>query len=385
MERLARIAAKTERLVIGLNSGTSMDGIDALVVRIVGRGVEVRAEPVRFVVHPYDPALRRRLLRAPALDLEDATLLHVELGHAFADAALAAAEAARLKISDVDLVGSHGQTVCHLPRRGPGRTTATLQLGDLDIIAERTGVVTIGDFRTRDTAAGGEGAPLMPYLDWLLFRDRPRTLCLNLGGVANVTLVQRELEFCQAFDAGPANLPLDLLAARLTQEREAFDPGGRLAASGSVDPVLLDRLLAHPFLHEAPPKTTGREMFGAAFVDDLLARNTHLNLRDILATCSAFVATGVHRAVTTFLGIEGGPRQVVVSGGGLKNLTVMRHLKQLFFPVPVTSVADYGIDPDEKEALLFAVLANERLAGGASNVPRATGAKWPVCLGKIAL
>lgn len=383
MERLVSIAAKAERIVIGLNSGTSMDGVDALLVRIAGAGVAARPTPLAFLIHPYPEGLRTRLLRAPALDLEETTRLHVEVAEAFAQAAASVAAKAGLKLSEVDLVGSHGQTVCHLPSGGRGEPTATLQIGDLDVIAERTGVVTVGDFRARDVAAGGEGAPLMPYLDWLLYRDRPRTVCLNLGGIANVTLVAADLESCLAFDAGPANLALDLLASRLTQGREHYDPGGRLAEQGTIDPVLLEKLMAHPFLHKPPPRSTGREMFGAAYVEDLLARNSHLALRDILATSCAFVARAVHHAVATWLAADGGPREIVVSGGGVHNLTLLRHLKHAFFPVPVTPSSEHGTDPDAKEALLFAVLANERLAGGPANVPSATGARWPVSLGKV--
>lgn len=385
MDRLRDIAAKPSRIVVGLNSGTSMDGIDALCVRLEGGGFSVKTEPLQFLVRPHPPAVRDLLLRAPDLTLEEATRLHVELGELFARAAMEVIEQAGVPNADVDLIGSHGQTVCHLPARGPGSRTCTLQLGDLDVIAERTGIVTVGDFRARDVAAGGEGAPLMPYLDWLLFRDRPRTIVLNLGGVANLTLVTEELEGCRAFDTGPANLPLDLLAARLTNGEESFDPGGRLAAEGRVEPILMQRLMEHPFLQLEPPKTTGREEFGQGFVDDLLRRHQHLSMKDILATCCAFVARSVHHAVTEHLDVPDGVRELIVSGGGVRNLTLLRHLKKEFFPVPITPSSDHGLDPDAKEALLFAVLANERVLGQAANVPSATGARWPVGLGKIAL
>ena len=385
MDRLRDIASKPSRIVVGLNSGTSMDGIDALVARIEGGGFEVRAEALGFQTSPHSPAIRERLLRAPELSLVEATRLHVELGESFARAAIEAVETVGIPFSDVDLIGSHGQTVCHLPARGPGTQTSTLQLGDLDVIAERTGTVVVGDFRARDVAAGGEGAPLMPYLDWVLFRHRPRTLVLNLGGVANVTLVTEELEGCRAFDTGPANLPLDILATRLTSGEESYDPGGRLAAEGRVEPILMQRLMEHPFLQLKPPKTTGREEFGQRFVEDLLRRHQHLSLKDILATVCAFVARSIHHGVIEHLEVPDGVRELVVSGGGVRNLTLLRHLKREFFPVPVTSSAEHGLDPDAKEALLFALLANERLLGQAANVPSATGARWPVGLGKIAL
>lgn len=385
MDRLRSVSEKSSRIVVGLNSGTSMDGVDALCVRIEGAGFDVKTEALAFTCRAFPEALRDILLRAPALELEEVTRLNVEVAELFARAAADVTDRAGLRMDDVDLVGSHGQTVCHLPARGAGGRTATLQIGDLDVIAERTGCVVVGDFRARDIAAGGEGAPLMPYLDWVLFNDRPRTVCVNLGGVANLTLVTEELESCLAFDAGPANLPLDVLAARLTGGAESYDPGGRLAAEGRVEPILLERLLGHPYLQLQPPKTTGREEFGPAFVDDLLRRHQHLLLKDILATCTAFVARAIGRAVTQHLAVEDGVRELVVSGGGIHNLTLLRHLKKELFPVPVTSSLEHGLDPDSKEALLFAVLANERVVGGAANVPSATGARWPVGLGKIAL
>lgn len=385
MDRLQSVSEKGSRVVVGLNSGTSMDGVDALCVRIEGGGFHVRTEPLAFVCCAYPEPLRAMLTRAPALELQELTRLNVELGEAFASAAAVVTARAGLSLDHIDIIGSHGQTVCHLPARGQGGRSATLQIGDIDVIAERTGAVVIGDFRARDIAAGGEGAPLMPYLDWVLFHDRPRTVCLNLGGIANLTLVTEDLESCRAFDVGPANLPLDLLAERLTGGEERYDPGGRLAAGGRVEPILLDRLLRHPFLQLPPPKTTGREEFGIDYVEDLLRRHQHLSLKDILATSTAFVGQSVARAVRDHLVVDGGVRELVVSGGGVHNLTLMRHLKKELFPVPVTSAAEHGLDPDAKEALLFAVLANERIAGGPANVPAVTGARWPVGLGKIAL
>lgn len=385
IQRLAELAASRERVVVGLNSGTSMDGVDAICLQASGTGPGFEARPLAFLTLPYPAPLRARLGEAPEMTLEEASLLHVELGRAFARAARAIAHEAGLDMSGVDLVGSHGQTLFHRGTVGRGPLGATFQGGDADIIAEETGVITVGDFRSRDVAAGGAGAPLMPYLDWVLFRDRPRTVTVNLGGVASVTRVAAELEGCFAFDAGPCNLPLDWLAARLTKGNESFDPGGRLAAEGRVDPILLERLMAHPYVQEPPPKTTGREMFGHTFGEELLARHTHLALRDILATVCTFTARSIHEAVTRDLQVPGGPREIVVSGGGVCNHTLLRQLKRLFRPVPVTTLEAHGFDPHAKEALLFALLANERILGSASNVPACTGARWPVCLGKLAL
>jgi anhydro-N-acetylmuramic acid kinase len=195
--------------------------------------------------------------------------------------------------------------------------------------------------------------------------------------------VDSELENCQALDTGPGNMPLDLLAKLMTQGTEEYDPGGRLAAQGSVlEPILL-KLLEHPYLKRSPPKTTGREAFGSEFVQEFVKRHREASIQDLLATMTLFVALSIKTSCDRFLRIEGGPREVVVSGGGVHNLTLLKHLKEAFFPVAVTSLANEGLDPDFKEALLFAVLANERILSRASNVPRITGARWPVCLGKI--
>jgi len=382
MQRLAQMRTKHERLVIGLNSGTSADAIDAALVRFCGAGRELRHEMLFVREHPWPENLRRALLDPLSLTVSDLARLHHETALHFAAAARELLSAAGVSPASVDLIGSHGQTVAHLPAREPGQHTATLQIGDLDVIAERTGLPVIGDFRARDTAAGGQGAPLMPFLDHALFSSNPGTVCLNLGGIANVTIVAAEAEGCMAFDTGPANMPLDELASMLTQGAETYDPGGRLAESGHVDCILLERLMRHPFILQSPPKTTGREEFGQHFVRTLLAKEGHLSLVDILATVTAFVADAVHHGVTQSSRMS--LREVVVSGGGVHNLAIMRRLKQRFFPIPVRSIAEHGVDPDAKEALLFAWLAHERVMGGATNVPNATGARWPVGLGKLA-
>ena len=299
----------------------------------------------------------------------------------FAAAAVAVVHGAGRRCEDVDVVGSHGLTFWHRPPRRPREIGATLQLGNPAPIAERTGAVVVSDFRSADVAAGGQGAPLIAYLDWLLYRDEPGSVLLNLGGIANLTFVTSELEDVVAFDTGPANLPLDYLMRSLTQGRSAYDDGGRVAATGHVDAILLDQLLEHPYLHRAPPKTTGREEFGETWCAEVARRHRHLKLIDILATVTAFVAHAVYRACRDYLP-QDAIRRLRISGGGVHNLTLMNHLERLFAPVPVEPVAG-RVDPDAKEAILFALLANDRLFGHPTNVPSATGARWPVSLGQV--
>ncbi|NQT54457.1 anhydro-N-acetylmuramic acid kinase, partial [bacterium] len=266
-------------LVIGLMSGTSCDGIDAALVAVRGHGLHTRVRLVAFETVPY-PASVRRLI-AQVSDAATGTVdlvcrANVLLGELFAEAATAVAAQAGVDLRRVSLIGSHGQTIHHLPKArmlGGRRVAATLQIGEPSVIAERTGVTTVADFRPRDMACGGQGAPLVPYVDYLLFRHRSRgRLLLNIGGIANVTYLPPACRPTDvlAFDTGPGNMVVDALVARLTRGRERFDRGGQRAARGTLDAGLLKRLLRHSFLRQRPPKSTGREMFGAAFADALV-------------------------------------------------------------------------------------------------------------------
>jgi anhydro-N-acetylmuramic acid kinase len=365
-------------------SGTSADGVDCAVVEVEGAGPTTLARVLAFASEPYPTDLRAAVLglgEAPAPDL---LRIHYRLGEEFARVALATIAPLRRRGLAVHLVGSHGQTARHHPRAAdPAGRAATLQLGEPAVIAERTGLPVVADFRPRDVAAGGEGAPLVPLVDWLLFRrpGRPRG-CLNLGGIANVTVVTERAEDVRAFDLGPANMPLDAVVQAWTGGAETLDRDGARAAAGRVDPGLLAELLRHPFLALAPPKSTGREAFGAGFVGPLLARYAGREA-DLLATLTRFVAeavaAGLRRHVPEPLG------ELLVSGGGARNRTLMDALGAACSPLPVRSLASAGIDPDAKEAVAFALLANETLFGRPGNLPRATGAAGLRVLGKIVL
>ncbi|MEE9394495.1 MAG: anhydro-N-acetylmuramic acid kinase [Planctomycetota bacterium] len=380
MDRLAALRQQPERFVLGLNAGTSQDGIDAALLRFDGGNYGDPFEQVAFRTFPFSDRLKDRLRGMLSWNLADTCEMNVQIGEAFADAALALIE--ELPGRRADLIGSHGLTAWHRPPRRPYETGATLQLGELSVLSERLSVPVVGDFRSADVAAGGQGAPLTAFLDQLLFFRRPGTVALNLGGIANLTCVAAEAEDTLAFDTGPANLPLDQLAQKLSRGECSYDPEGRFAASGHIDEILLGRLLAHPFLLASPPKTTGREEFGEDFVNKLLNDYRHLKLVDIIATLTVFVARSVRRACAEFLD-EIPLREVVVSGGGVENLFLMEHLSRAFYPIPVARFAEAGADAHSKEAMLFAVLAHERLFDRPGNLAAATGARWPVRLGKI--
>jgi anhydro-N-acetylmuramic acid kinase len=382
LARLLALRDQTPRLVVGLLSGTSADGTDAALCELSGDGEATRCTVRAFVTTPFSRALRERIFRLGQADASELCDLDVLLGEAFADGARAVCDAAGVPLASVDLIGSHGQTAVHHPRSA-GRIGATLQIGEPAVIAERTGRPVISDFRVRDVAAGGEGAPLVPLVDHLLFRSpspgRRRAL-QNIGGIANVTLVGQRLDELVAFDNAPGNMPLDAVARAASAGDDAYDVDGQRAARGRVDEVLLGELLRHPYLAQPPPKSTGREEFGKSFVYPLLARFEG-RTDDLLATLTRFVAEAIARSYRD--GLPALPHEVYVSGGGAFNATLMSHLRALMAPTPVLSLSALGVDPEAKEAIAFAVLANETLFGHAGNVPAVTGAAGPRVLGKI--
>ena len=396
-EKLHAIASLDERLVIGLSSGTSFDGIDAALVRINGRGDDTGAELLSFVCVPFEPSLRERIARSGDSKAPEITRLNFDVGEAFAAAALTLVAGSGRGIAEIHLIGSHGQTIYHDPPVA-NRTGATLQIGEADVIARRTGLVTVADFRTADVAAGGSGAPLVPLVDWLLSRRRGEArILLNIGGIANMTCVTEHLEDVLAFDTGPGNALIDELVRAATGLPDAIDAGGARALQGTLDVAAADAFLSHPYFAVAPPKSTGKETFGsgsAARLAELvhpgtnIARLAQSQLSDLLATAVSVSARSIRDAVR-FLPVD--PSRVIVSGGGLKNLALMSELKRLFDPCPVVGLGEVGadgtpgMDPDAKEAMAFAVLADRAVAGEPGNVPAATGASGPVVLGKFSM
>ncbi|MDW8448378.1 MAG: anhydro-N-acetylmuramic acid kinase [Anaerolineae bacterium] len=386
-------------LVLGLMSGTSADGIDAALVELDGVPPGLRWRIVHRASTPYPPDLRAEVFacfRPESGTVDRLCALNFALGRAFADAALACICAAGLQPGDVQLIGSHGQTLWHTPT---GRDASTLQLGEAAIIAERTGITTISNFRARDMAAGGQGAPLVAYVDTLLFGHPALTrTALNIGGIANFTYlpshsplstppsVESEVgsgERAFAFDTGPGNMLIDDAVRRLTGGTQHYDRDGAIAARGRVHDGLLAELMAHPYLAQRPPKTTGRETFGAQFGEQVWQRGTALGLsgEDIVATLTAFTAASIAQAHRAFLPRL--PDEVIVSGGGARNATLMHFLAQALAPARVRTSDELGMPVEAKEAVAFAVLAYETWHGRPGNLPAATGARHAVVLGSI--
>jgi anhydro-N-acetylmuramic acid kinase len=298
-----------------------------------------------------------------------------------------ACEKARIRLDSVQLIGCHGQTIFHegAPVRYLGeRVASTLQIGEASIIAERTGIPVVCDFRPRDMAAGGRGAPLVPYVDYLLFRDRRRgRVALNVGGIANLTALRPSArpEDVVAFDTGPGNMVIDALVTRHTKGRARFDRSGRIAQTGSVHRELLDDLLADSFYREPPPKSAGREQYGAEFVDRLVG--TGLSLPDLIATATALTAAAVALGIERFVRPRMRVDELIVSGGGAHNPQILAYLNALVPDAAVATSSEFGVDVDGKEAIAFAILAYQTWRRRPGNLPSATGARRPVVLGKI--
>ena len=373
-------------------SGTSADGVDAAIVDLTRRGETVRVKLLAFDTFAYPPGVRRAVLRLcepAAATVADLCHWNFALGEVFADALVGLARRAGIRLGSIDLVGSHGQTICHIPggrRFGRRRVRSTLQIAEPAVIAERTGIPTVADFRPRDIAAGGQGAPLVPYADCVLFRHRRLNRAVqNIGGIANVTYLPAGAGTggVVAFDTGPGNMIIDRLAELASRGRRRYDRGGRLAGGGKVNASLLAGLMRHPYLRRRPPKSTGREEFGRAFADALYrqARKQRIAPPDVLATVTAFTAAGIADAYARFLPNK--IDEVILCGGGARNRTLTEMLRRHLAPAKVMTTDDLGISADAKEAVAFAILAAETARGAASNVPGATGAARPAVLGKI--
>lgn len=376
------------RRIIGLMSGTSADGVSAVAVDITGTGTETTLEILGFETYDYPPTLREdvfRLFTPESSTVDTISHMNFVLGEFFAEAALRLMVKFDLDPGEIDAIGSHGQTVHHLPRLRDSygfKVRSTLQIGEPAVIAEKTMVPVVADFRKADIAAGGEGAPLTPYIDYILHRspDRGRVL-QNIGGIANLTYLPAgaSLGDVVAFDTGPGNMVIDAVARRLASE--PFDRDGRIAAKGKVDQGLLDDLLGHPYFARSPPKTTGREEFGESYATDFLRRCEERGLEDAAATATALTVESIARAYEGLLPEGGSIDEVYLSGGGAGNLFLVESLRERLDPIPVGLSDDLGLPGDAKEAVLMAVLANEHLAGNPGNVPGATGARRPVVLG----
>jgi anhydro-N-acetylmuramic acid kinase len=386
-EHLDKVTRKPSRIVVGMISGTSADSIDVAICRINGSGLPGADRPgaevalLHFGEEPYDVEVRRRILDVERLDVRGIAELHFQVGELFAKACLTAVQRAGLTPQEVDFIGSHGQTVYH-HSSVPGAIKATLQVGDGDVIAEAAGALVVTDFRARDIAAGGEGAPISPFADLILFGSRgpARRAVLNLGGIANITVLDSNPARVFGFDSGPANSLLDRVARRLSHDALDCDRDGHIASSGRVDEELVELLLStDPYLARTPPKSTGFEMYGEAFIDRVVALHGGVDA-NLMATLTEFTARTVASAFAQFVPPVD---EVIAAGGGVRNPVLIKRIGDLLEPASLLRSDDLGVPIEAREAMAFAILANEAIHGHATSLPAVTGARHATVLGKL--
>lgn len=381
---LLSIRDKEVRYAIGLMSGTSCDGVDAALVRIKNTGPQLALKMIAFKSYSYTDAMRHRLL-SPRMDAHELCTLNMELGELFAEAVSRMLRRAERESVEVDFIASSGHTVAHCPP-GTCEVPGTLQITEAAVIAERSGIPVVSNFRPRDIAAGGHGAPLVPYADWVLF-NRPDRISafLNIGGIANVTVVPPKLEDVVAFDTGPGNMVIDGAMSLLTGGQASMDEDGMKASSGHVIDEFLGYLMDHPYFSIKPPKSTGREEFGPEVYirDALMGRRENHSLEDLIATITQAVSDSIVQAFQLYVLPEFDIDHLIISGGGAHNKTLMRNIKSGLLDISVRRSDHYNIPADAREAIAFAILGNETICGTPSNVPSATGAERSVVLGQI--
>jgi anhydro-N-acetylmuramic acid kinase len=390
--RTTNPSTRGSRLVVGLISGTSMDGIDATLVRISGPATEPRVRMIAFETLAYPTALRQRLLGVAAGEPTTAgqiSQLNFLLGKFFADAALRVCRKANVSPVRLAAISSHGQTIFHQgdpTLEGGKMISSTLQIAEPAVIAERTGVPVVADFRTADMAASGQGAPLVPMVDYLLLRDaRKGTVALNIGGIANFTVIPAAArpEQVFGFDTGPGNMIIDGLVRHITKGKKPYDAGGRWAAKGQVIEPLLNNLLQLPFFAQKPPKSAGREQFGRNFLLQFFLKRRGARAEDLIRTATELTARTIAGALERFVPGEIPIHRLIISGGGAHNRLLVRRLGELLPTLRIHRSDEFGLNQDAKEAIAFAVLADRTMHGLPGNLPSVTGARRAVVLGKI--
>ena len=387
---------KEVRHVVGMMSGTSVDGVDAALVEISGTDSEPKVKLLAFENKPYPPQVREKifLLFTPAnATVDKVGYMNFLLGEIYAKSALSVIEKAGMKPEEIDVIGSHGQTIWHAPspESPDGIPVAyTVQIGEGSVIAERTGILTVSDFRVADMAAGGQGAPLVPFSEYLLYRREKETILLqNIGGIGNMTVMPAGAKPRDvfAFDTGPGNMIIDAVISAVTGGEKTYDAGGETAAKGRVCNALLDILKEEPYYRQPLPKTTGREHFGVQYTEKILSwwKENPIPVEDLLATVTDLTAYSIADAYERYVLPKYRASEIIVGGGGSYNATLLRFMKERFAPhgVAVRTQEDLGLSSDAKEAVAFALMADCCMRGKANTLPSVTGAEHPAVMGKI--
>ncbi len=387
---------KEVRHVVGMMSGTSVDGVDAALVEISGTDSEPKVKLLAFENRPYPPQVREKIfsLFTPAnATVDKVGYMNFLLGEIYAKSALSVIEKAGMKPEEIDVIGSHGQTIWHapIPESPDGIPVAyTVQIGEGSVIAERTGILTVSDFRVADMAAGGQGAPLVPFSEYLLYRREKETILLqNIGGIGNMTVMPAGAKPRDvfAFDTGPGNMIIDAVISAVTGGEKTYDAGGETAAKGRVCNALLDILKEEPYYRQPLPKTTGREHFGVQYTEKILSwwKENPIPVEDLLATVTDLTAYSIADAYERYVLPKYRASEIIVGGGGSYNATLLRFMKERFAPhgVAVRTQEDLGLSSDAKEAVAFALMADCCMRGKANTLPSVTGAEHPAVMGKI--
>ncbi len=394
MHPLIRLIEKDSRLVVGIMSGTSADGIDVAFCRISGYGRNSKIEQLGFYFEPFSDEVREKILYLATgneANAEEFCKANFLFGHLYVRAVKNACTKMGFKPEDIDLIGSHGQTLWHVPIEEDylgASFKSTLQLGEFSLLAEEFACPIVGDFRVRDVAGGGFGAPLVPYSEFLIYRSESECIALqNIGGIGNVTCLEAgcKMEDVFAFDTGPGNMLIDAVYFEVTEGEYSYDKDGDFASTGTVDEDMLEFLMEDEYMRTPPPKTTGREYYGVKYVEKILkyAKEHSINDRDLIATVTAFTAKTIAYSVDNYFRIR--PDKLIIGGGGSRNKTLLAYIKDFLPNTEVLLNEDLGFDSEAKEAVAFAVLANETIFASSNNVPSVTGAGHPVVMGKISL
>jgi len=394
IEKLFELKSKEEKIGLGIMSGTSLDGVSIVIAKLKGNWIKTKFKILYHKTFEYDNEIRRLILKLTnpkTGNVKRICQLNYVLGMIFAEKALEAMDEVGLSRGDVDFIASHGQTIYHNPKIEDiygYKTRSTLQIGEPSIIAYKTKIITIADFRHKDVAAGGNGAPISAYADYIIFRSIDICRAIqNIGGIANVTYIPRNAEIKDviAFDTGPGNMIIDAIVREMSHGKLNMDLNGEIAAKGKVNEVLLNYMMKHPYLKKKPPKTTGREEFGESYVKKIIGKAREMNLKweDIIATATYYTAKTITESYIKYLPEK--PDEIIIGGGGSRNRVLMEMIKELNPKTKISLHEDYGIPSQAKEPLVMVILANETISGFPNNVPSATGALERVVMGKIIL
>jgi len=389
---LTNLLKQKSKLVIGLMSGTSLDGVDAVLIRLSGSGLSTKYEQLSFITLPYSKVEIEALLKLAKGNIggsEELLKMNVFIGKKFTKAALKVCKMASVAPEEIDFIGSSGHTFYHLPDEVEylgEKIVGTFQLGEPSFLNEAFNCPVVSDFRVRDMASGGQGAPLVPYTEYLLYRSESKTVALqNIGGIGNITIIPKSCtqEEVIAFDTGPGNMVLDSLVRFYSNNKLSFDKNGEIASSGMLNIDLLERQLDDDYLRRPIPKSTGREKYNKEYVSKIIsfAKNNNIPKEDVIFTLTYFTAKTIEIGLSN--NCKKAPDILIIGGGGSHNLTLIKCIRSLLPNIEVVTNEDLGLNSDSKEAVAFAVLANETIHGNCNNLVSVTGASHPVIMGKI--